>query len=140
MWVGGLEALSKTLPDAGGEIDELMELGGEGEGQGGLLEGELGLEEETGDGALELVADIDGGFGAGECSFAGAAGEGGLDLAEETRTGGDGEVELDGDGEAGLLPDGLGPAGVALGEALLDDDDGEGGAVEGGESLALAGG
>ena len=66
---GGLDALSKTLPDVGGEIGDVFELGGEGWGEGRLLESELGLEEEAGDGALELVADGASGFALCEFSL-----------------------------------------------------------------------
>ena len=80
------------------------------------------MEQEAGDGVFELGLHGGGGGAAGQGLLALAAVQGGADLADEAGGAGEGEVDLQGNGEAGALPDGLGCSGVALGHALIHDD------------------
>jgi hypothetical protein len=80
------------------------------------------MEQETGDGRLKLGFNGYSGGAAGHRLLALAAMQGRANLADETGGSRDGEVDLQRNGQAGLLADAVGACGVAFSEGLVDHD------------------
>jgi hypothetical protein len=86
------------------KLDHHFELGGEMRRNRGLGQRQLRLQQQPGHGGFQLVLDDRGRGPHGQRLLLLAAGEGGLHLAAQPRAAEEGEVDLQGHGEAGVFP------------------------------------
>jgi len=128
---------AEAVAEIAGELDEVTETWGLG--GCGIAEGELGFEQDAGEGGVELAVQERGGGGVGGGEVLGAASEGAAGLANDARGAGESEVELEDQGAAGVLVEEIGGGGVGGGEAFVDEDEDEVVAAQGGERGAAAG-
>jgi hypothetical protein len=111
-----------------------------GLGGGGVAKGQLGFEKNGGEGVVELTMQAGVGGGVGGCKILGAASEGATGLSNHACGAGEGEVDLEDGGAAGVLVEEISCGRVVEGEALVEEDEREVVAVQGGKRCAAAGG
>jgi hypothetical protein len=96
--------LLKAAAQVSGEFDHHLKFARQFGRHRRAGEREFGLQQEPGDGRLQVVFKAGGGGAHGERLLLLATSEGGLDLASKPRTAEQSEVDLQWDGEAGVFP------------------------------------